>query len=37
MKIKNPYTTDTRLFFMAIKNILFSKKRGSWNTFFFYF
>jgi lipopolysaccharide/colanic/teichoic acid biosynthesis glycosyltransferase len=29
MKIKNPYTTDTRLFFMAIKNILFSKKRGS--------
>jgi lipopolysaccharide/colanic/teichoic acid biosynthesis glycosyltransferase len=29
MKKSNPFTTDTRLFFMAIKNIFFSKKRGS--------
>jgi lipopolysaccharide/colanic/teichoic acid biosynthesis glycosyltransferase len=29
MKDNNPYTTDIKLFFMAIKNIIFLKKRGS--------
>lgn len=29
MKKSKPFTTDTRVFFMAIKNIFFSKKRGS--------
>jgi len=29
MKKKKPYTADALVFFMAIKNILFSKKRGS--------
>ena len=29
MKKSKPLTTDTRVFFMAIKNIFFSKKRGS--------
>jgi lipopolysaccharide/colanic/teichoic acid biosynthesis glycosyltransferase len=29
MKKSKPFTADTRVFFMAIKNIFFSKKRGS--------
>lgn len=29
MKDKNPYTTDVKLFFVALKNIIFLKKRGS--------
>lgn len=29
MKLKNSYTTDTKLFFSAVKNIIFLNKRGS--------